>query len=96
MLQSDLCDYSDEYVIVKGAITVKGDEKRDRKNRSLAFKNSAPFIGGISKINNVLIENAEDLDIVMPMYNLIEYSQNYKKTTGSLWNYYRDELSDEA
>ena len=55
------------------------------------FKNTAPFISCISKINNTLIDNAEDLDIVMPMYNLIEYSKNYRKTTGNLWNYYRDE-----
>ena len=51
----------------------------------------APFVSCISKINNTLIDNAEDLDIVMPMYNLIEYSKNYSKTTGSFWNYYRDE-----
>ena len=48
------------------------------------------------KINNTLIDNAEDLNIAMPMYNLIEYSKNYRKTTGSLWNYYRDELSDDT
>ena len=65
----------------------------DERNSFLAFKNNAPFTNCISKINNVLIDNAEDLDIVMPMYNLLEYSKNYRKTTGSLWNYYRDELS---
>ena len=64
-----------------------------KKKSPIAFKNNAPFTNCISKINNVLIDNAEDLDIVMPMYNLLEYSKNYKKTTGSLWNYYRDELS---
>ena len=64
-----------------------------RKNRSLAFENNAPFTNCISKINNVLIDNAEDLDVVMPMYNLIEYSKNYRKTIGNLRNYYRDELS---
>ena len=61
----------------------------DEKN--LFFKNNAAFINCISKINGVKIDNAEDLDVVMPMYNLLEYSKNYKKTTGSLWNYYRDE-----
>ena len=66
------------------------------KNRPLAFKNNAPFVGCISKINNTLIDNVEDLDVAMPMYNLIEYSKNYRKTTGSLWNYYRDELSDDT
>ena len=57
----------------------------------LYFKNNAPFIYCVSKINNVLIDNAEDLDFVMTMYNLIEYSKNYSKTTGKLSNYYRDE-----
>ena len=59
--------------------------------KKLVFKNNAPFINCITKINNIEIDNAEDLDVVMPMYNLLEYSKNYKKTTGSLWNYYRDE-----
>ena len=61
--------------------------------KKLVFKNNAPFINCISKINGVKIDNAEDLDVVMPMYNLLEYSKNYRKTTGSLWNYYRDESS---
>ena len=65
-----------------------------KRNKGTAFKYNAPFISCISKINNALIDNAEDLDIVMPMYNLLEYSKNYRKTTGSLWNYYRDESSD--
>ena len=60
-------------------------------NKKLVFKNDAPFINCISKINGVKIDNAEDLDFVMPMYNLLEYSKNYRKTTGSLWNYYRDQ-----
>ena len=63
----------------------------DIRNRFLAFKNNASFTNCISKINNVLIDNAEDLDIVMSMYNLLEYSKNYRTTTGSLWNHYRDE-----
>ena len=94
MLRSDLCDFSDAYIVVKGAITLTKTDGRgfiDIRNRFLAFKNNAPFTNCISKINNVLIDNAEDLDIVMPMYNLLEYSINYRKTTGSLWNYYRDE-----
>ena len=62
----------------------------DRKNKSLE-KIDDPFISCISKINNVLTGNAEDLNIVLPMYNLIEYSKNYRNTTRSLWNYYRDE-----
>ena len=59
--------------------------------RSWFLKNNAAFINGTSKINGVKIDNAEDLDVVMPMYNLLEYSKNYRKTTGSLWIYYRDE-----
>ena len=62
--------------------------------KKLVFKNNAPFINCISKINGVKIDNAEDLDVVMSMYNLLEYSKNYRKTTGSLWNYYRDEPSN--
>ena len=90
MLRSDLCDYSDAYIVVKGTITVT-DPNKANYDKKLAFKNNAPFTSCISKINNTLIDNAEDLDIVMPMYNLLEYSKNYRKTTGSLWNYYRDE-----
>ena len=62
----------------------------------MAFKNNAPFISCVAKINNILIDSSEHLDIVMPMYNLIEYSKNYSKTTGSLWNYYRDEPNSGA
>ena len=90
MLWSDLCDFSDAYIVKKGIIAVI-DPKR---NKVVAFKNNAPFINCISKIRGVQIDNAEDLDVVMPMYNLLEYSKNYRKTTGSLWNYYRDEPSN--
>ena len=103
MLRSNLCDYSDAYILVNGTITVEADhigagvdENRDRKNRTLILKNNAPFISCITKINNEFIEDADELDIVMPMYNLLEYSKNYRKTIGSLYNYYRDELSDNA
>ena len=90
MLRSDLCDFSDAYIVVEGDITLEGDNDANKRNKNLAFKNNAPFINCISKINGVKIDNAEDLDVVMPMYNLLEYSKNYRKTTGSLWNYYRD------
>ena len=90
MLRSDLCDFSDAYIVVKGTITFVRPNNAKRK-KATAFKNNAPFINCISKINGVKIDNAEDLDVVMPMYNLLEYSKNYRKTTGSLWNYYRDE-----
>ena len=75
MLRSDLCDYSDAYIVVKGDSTLTKTNGRgiiDIKSRFLAFKNNAPFTNCISKINNVLIDNAEDLDVVMPMYNLLE------------------------
>ena len=94
LLRSDLCDYSDAYIVAKGDITLTKTNGRgiiDIKNRFLAFKNNAPLTNRISKINNGLINNAEDLNIVMPMYNLFEYSKNSRKTKGSLWNYYRDE-----
>ena len=66
------------------------------KNETKTFKNNAPFCSCLSKINNTLIDNAEDLDIVMQMYNLLEHSDNYSVTSGSLWNYYRDEVNDDA
>ena len=91
MLRSDLCDYSDAYVWVKGQITVTNPNDNANFNKELTLKNNAPFISCISKINVELVENPEDLNIVMPMYNLLEYSKNYKKTSGSLLNYYRDE-----
>ena len=97
MLRSDLCDFSDAYIVVKGDITLTKTNGRgiiDIRNRFLAFKSNAPFIKCVSKINNVLIDSAEDLDIITPMYNLFEYSENYRKTTGCLRNYYRDEPND--
>ena len=94
MLRSDLCNYSDAYVWVKGTITVTNRNNNVNFDRRLTLKNNAPFISCISKINNELAENAEDLDIVMPMYNLLEYSKNYEKTSGSLFNYYRDETKE--
>ena len=73
MLRSDLCDFSNAYVLVKGTITVTApegqDQLRDKKNRPLVLKNNASFISCIAKINGELIENVEDLDVVMPMYN---------------------------
>ena len=99
MPRSDLCDYSDADIVVKVIIIVSATDGanniRDKEIRPLGFENNAPFVSCISKVNGVFIENAEDLDIVMPMYNLLEYSKNYLKTSGSLWNYYRDELTDE-
>ena len=82
MLRSDLCNFSDAYIVVKGDIILtKGTDKDfiDTRKIPSAFKNSAPFTYCISKINNVLIVNAEDLDVIMSMYNLLEYSKNDKK-----------------
>ena len=80
LLTSDLCDYSDAHIVVKGIITVSTtvgvNEIRDKKNRPLAFKNNVPFISCILQINGTLVENAEDLEIVIPMYNLLNYSWN--------------------
>ena len=99
MLRSDLFDFSDAYILVKGTITVAAAAGNGniaiKRNRLLVLKNNAPFISCISKINGEPTENAEDLNVVTPMYNLLEYSKNYRKTTGSLFNYYRDELTDE-
>ena len=119
MVTSDLCDYSDAYIVVKGRVivdkitftandfdalnntaanatatnTLNDNEFGEKK---LVFKNNAQFINCISKTNGVKIDNAEDLDVLMPMYSLLEYSKNYRKTTGSLWNYYRDEPNSGA
>ena len=81
MLQSDLCVYSDAYILVKGttSVTVPNNAAYDK---NLAFRNNASFVSCIMKIKNTLIDNAEDLDIKMPMYNLSEYSKNYSKTSG--------------
>ena len=96
ILKSSLCDYSDAYILVKRKITIAGAgadaaaRQADEINKGVIFKNCAPFINCISEINNTQIDNAKDIDIVMPMYNLIEYSDNYAKTKGSLWQYFRD------
>ena len=97
MLRSDLCDYSDAYIVVKGIVTVSADRRvREEINRQVILENYAPFISCISKINGVFVENAEDLDVVAPLYCLLKYSKNYSKTSASLWNYYGGELTDET
>ena len=100
MLKSSSCDYSDAHILVNGKITITGAgddaaaRQVDERNKEVAFKNCVPFTNCISEINNTQIDNAKDTDIVMPMYNSIEYSDNYAKTSGSLWQYYRDEPND--
>ena len=95
MLRSHLCDFSDAYIVVKETIVVTNPHN-DAYKKELPFKNNAPFVSSISKINKTLIDNAEYLDFVMPMYNLLEYSKNYSRTTGSFSNYYRDEPNSGA
>ena len=101
MLKSSLCDYSDAYILVKGTITITGAgadaaaRQADKRDKGVAFKNCAPFTNCISKINNTQVDNAKDIDVVMSMYNLIEYSDNYAKTTGRLWQHFRDEPNDD-
>ena len=89
MLKSSLCDYSDAHILVKGKITVNdtaaAGAAANNTNKKVIFKNCAPFTRCISKINNSQIDDAEYIDIVMPMYNFIEYSDNCSKTSGSLW-----------
>ena len=100
VLKSSLCDYSDAYIFVKGKITITGvgdneaARQADERDKGVAFKNCGPFTNCVSEINNTKIDNAKDINIVMPMYNLIEYGDNYSKTSGSLWQYYRDEPND--
>ena len=94
ILKSSLCNYSDAYIIVKGTISVNNTAAQgaaaNTTNKKVIFKNCAPFTNCISEINNTQIDNAKDIDIVMPMYNFIEYSNNYAKTAGSLWQYCKD------
>ena len=90
MLKSGLCDYSNAYILVKEKITIAeaGDDaaarQADERDKGVAFKNCAPFTNCISEINNTQIDNCKDIDIVMPLYNLLEYSDNYAKSSGTL------------
>ena len=100
MLRSSLSDYADAYILFKGTITITGGgddaaaRRADERNKGVIFENCAPFIKCISRINGTEIDHAQDIDIVMPMYSLIEYSDNYSKTSGSLWQYYKDDPND--
>ena len=89
---SDLCDYSNAYIVVKATIVLQGTTDASKRNEKLALKNNALFESCIPRINNTLIDSAEDLDIVITMYNLLEYSENYSMTSRSLLKYYRDEV----
>ena len=92
ILKSSLCDYSDACILVKGRIPITGAQddaaarQADEKNNDVIFKNCAQFINCKSKINGTEIDNAKGIDIVISMCNLIEYSDNYSKTSGSFWH----------
>ena len=100
MLRSSLCDFADEYILVKGTVIITGAgdgaaaRRADERNKAAIFKNCVPFTKCISKINYAEIDNAQDNGIVMPIYNLIEYRDKYSKTSGSLWQYYKNEPND--
>ena len=81
VIKSNLCDYSDAYILVTGDITAANGNA----NRNVAFKNCASFTKCVTDINNEHVDNSDNLAIVMPMYNLIEYSNNYSDTSGRLW-----------
>ena len=89
LLRSSLCDYSEAYILVKRNITFNNTAgagvAANNINKKVIFKNCAPFTNCICKINNTQTDNVEYIDIVMPMYNLIEYSDNFSKKSGSLW-----------
>ena len=93
MLNSSLCDYSNAYILVKGKITITGAgadaaaREADERKKGVIFENYDPFINYKTEINNTEIDHAKDIDIPMPMYNLIEYKDNYSKTSGRLWQY---------
>ena len=93
MLHSSLCDYSDAYILVKGFIKVAQETAAtsNNANENIIFKNCAPFTYCISRLNNTHIDDAHDIDVVIPMYDLIEYFDNYSKTSGILWQYCRHE-----
>ena len=100
MLKSCLCDYSDAYIIVSGNITIHGARADDavkptnELNKEAIFNICVPFTKYISEINNTQVDDVHEFHIVMSMNNLIEYSNNYSKTVGSLWRYYKDEPND--
>ena len=89
MLRSSLCDYSNAYTLVKETITVENTAEAalatNNLNKKVILKNCAPFTNCISRINNTQVNDAHDIDVVMPMYNLIEYSDNYSNSSGILW-----------
>ena len=100
MFTSNLCYYADAYIFVKGTITITGAgdddaaKRLEEQNKGVIFKDCSPFTKYISRINNTDIDNAQDIDIVIPMFNLIEHSDNYSNKSGSLWQYCKDDPND--
>ena len=94
MLKSSLCDFNDSYILFKGYIEVNittvDDAAANNTNKKLIFKDCSPFTDCTRQINNTKVDNAKDINIVMPMYNLIEYCDNYSKTYRRLWQYCKD------
>ena len=95
MLKSSLCDYSDSNMLVSETITAapQAGDNRNNADKEVVLKSCAPFTDCINEINNTQIDNTKDIDVAMPVYTLIEYSDNYLKKSGSLWQYYRDGLA---
>ena len=91
-LKSNLCDYSDAYILVTGNITATPNNAATQ----VVFKNCAPFEKCRTEINETFVDEADFINITMPMYNLIEYSDNFSDTSGSLWNFKRDEIINNA
>ena len=95
MLKSSLSDYSDTYKIVKETLTIPNTTAAgtaaNNANKKVVINNCAPFSDCISEINNIQVDNVKYIDVMIPIYNLIEYRNNYSKTSESLWQYYRDE-----
>ena len=83
-----------ETITITGAVDVDNAKKTDKRNKEVIFKNCAPFTNCINNINNIQIDNAQYIDVMMQMYNLIEYSDNYSKTSRNLLQYYRDYPND--
>ena len=97
MLRSNLSDYSDGYILTKGNIIVRNTAAQGQANnviiKRVILKNCVRFTNWINRINNTQVDDAHDIDVVMPMYKLIEYSDNYSKTSRILWHYCKDQLA---
>ena len=91
-IESSLCDYSDAYILVTGNITATPNNAATQ----VVFKNCAPFEKCRTEINETFVDEADFINITMPMYNLIEYSDNYSDTSGSLWQFKRDEIEGDV